>query len=167
MERTSTANDLTERLRRRLKSERREIEELTASELGRLAENSRRVARNALRTIERDTEEATGKVRELLVKAWLRPLIVGLSLWIGFFGGSWATMQWLSRSIQTRIETVAGLGRDIEDARRTLAQLEVDTWGLVFHEIKGERFVVVPDGVLADPPWWVDGDRPALKLSRE
>ena len=167
MERTSTANDLTDRLRRRLESERREIEELTASELGRLAENSRRVARNALRTIERDTEEATGRMRELLVKAWLRPFVVGLSLWIGFFGGSWATMQWLSRSIQERIETVAGLGRDIEDARRTLAQLEVDTWGLVFHEIKGERFVVVPDGVLADPPWWVDGDRPALKLSRE
>ncbi len=79
MERTSTANDLTERLRRRLESERSEIEELTASELGRLAENSRRVVRNALRTIERDTEEATGRMRELLVKAWLRPLIVGLS----------------------------------------------------------------------------------------
>ena len=166
MESTSSALDLTDRLRRRLESERREIEELTASELGRLGENSRRVARNALRTIERDTEEATGRMRELLLKAWLRPLIVGLSLWLGFFGGSWATMQWLSRSIQNRIETVAGLGRDIEDARRTLAQLEEDTWGLVFHEIKGERFVVVPDGVLADPPWWVD-DRPALKLSRE
>ena len=36
----------------------------------------------------------------------------------------------------------------------------------MFHEIKGERFVVVPDGVLARPPWWVD-DRPALKLSNE
>ena len=166
MERTSTANDLTERLRRRLESGRREIEELIASELGRLGENSRRAARNALSTIERDTEEATGRMRELLLKAWLRPLIVGLSLWLGIFGGSWATMQWLSRSIQTRIETVAGLGRDIEDARRTLAQLEEDTWGLVFHEIKGERFVVVPDGALANPPWWVD-DRPAVKLSRE
>ena len=167
MERTSTANDLTERLRRRLESERREIEELTASELGRLGENSRRVARNALSTIERDTEEATGRMRELLAKAWLRPLIVGLSLWLGFFGGCWATMRWLSRSIQARIETRAELNRDIEDARRTLAQLEVDTWGLVFHEIKGERFVVVPDGVLADPPWWVDGHLPALKLSNE
>ena len=166
MERTSTANDLTERLRRTLESERREIEELTASELERLGENSRRVARNALRTIERDTEEATGKVRELLVKAWLRPLIVGLSLWLGFFGGSWATMRWLSRSIQDRIERVAELDYDIYDARQTLAQMEVDTWGVVFHEIKGERFVVVPDGVLARPPWWVD-DRPALKLSRE
>ena len=163
---TSSANDLTDRLRKRLETERREIEELTASELKRLAENSRRVARNALSTIEHDTEEATGRMRELLVKAWLRPFVVGLSLWLGFFGGSWATMRWLAGSIQDRIETAAGLGRDIEDARRTLAQLEVDTWGLVFHEIKGERFVVVPDGVLARPPWWVD-DRPALRLSNE
>ena len=166
MERTSTANDLTERLRRRLESERREIEELTASELERLGENSRRVARKALRTIERDTEEASGRMHELLAKAWLRPLIVGLSLWLGFFGGSWATMRWLARSIQDRIETAAALDRDIEDARRTLAQLEVDTWGIVFHEIKGERFVVVPEGALADPPWRVD-ERPALKLSNE
>ncbi|WP_423926184.1 hypothetical protein [Candidatus Palauibacter sp.] len=166
MERTSSANDLTERLRRRLENERREIEELTASELARLAENSRRVARSALGTIERDTEEATGKMRELLVKAWLRPLIVGLSLWLGIFGGSWATMCWLARSIQARIETRAELYRDIEDARRTLAELEVDTWGIVFHEIEGEPFVVVPDEALADPAWWVD-DRPALKLSNE
>ena len=163
---TSSANDLSDRLRKRLETERREIEELTGSELERLAENSRRVARNALDTIERDTEEATGRMRELLAKAWQRPLIVGLSLWLGFFSGSWATMRWLAGSIQTRIETRAELNRDIEDARRTLAQLEVDTWGLVFHEIKGERFVVVPDGVLDRPPWWVD-DRPALKLSNE
>ena len=166
MERTSSATDLTERLRRRVESERREIEELTAGELERLGENSRRVARNALSTIERDTEEETGRMRELLLKTWVRPFVVGLSLWIGICGGSWATMRWLSRSIQDRMEMAAGLDRDIEDARRTLAQLEMDTWGIVFHEIKGERFVVVPDGVLADPPWWVD-DRPALKLSNE
>lgn len=77
---TSSANDLTDRLRRRLETERREIEVLTASELGGLGQNSRRVARSALHTIERDTEEATGRMRELLLKAWLRPLIVGLSL---------------------------------------------------------------------------------------
>ena len=166
MERTSNANDLTERLRRRLENERREIEELTASELGRLGENSRRVARNALSTIEHDTEEATGRMRELLLKAWLRPLIVGLSLWIGICAGSWATMRWLARSIQDRIETAAELDFDIEEAQRTLAQMEVDTWGVALLEIEGERFVVVPDGALGDPPWRVDG-RPALKLSNE
>ena len=160
---TSSANDLTERLRRRLETERREIEELTASELGRLAENSRRVARNALRTIERDTEEATGRMRELLVKAWLRPPIVGLSLWLGFFGGSWATMRWLAGSIQDRIETLAMANVRIEEAHETLAALEADTWGIALREIGGERYVVLPFGTLADPGWEVR-DRPALKL---
>ena len=139
---TSNANDLTERLRRRLESERREIEELTASELERLRANSRRVANNALRTIERDTAEATGRMRALLLKTWLRPLIVGLSLWLGIFGGSWATMRWLWTRIQARIETAATLDLDIEEARQTLAQLETDTWGIVLREIEGERFVV-------------------------
>ena len=69
-------------------------------------------------------------MRELLVKA-LRPLIVGVSLWLAIFGGSWAAMRWLAKNIQDRIEMAAGLDRDIEDGRRTLAQLEVDTWRIV------------------------------------
>ena len=166
MERTSTANDLTDRLRTRLENERREIEELTASELKRLGVNSRRVARNALSTIERDTEEANGRMRELLAKAWLRPLIVGLSLWLGFFGGSWATMRWLAGSIQDRIETLARANARIEEAHETLAELEADTWGIALREIEGERYVVLPFGTLADPGWEVR-DRPAVKLSRE
>ncbi len=164
MERTSTANDLTDRLRRRLESERREIEELTASELRKLGEHSRRVARSALGTIERDTEEAAGKMRELLLKAWQRPLIVGLSLWLGFFGGSWATMRWLGWSIHDRIETLAAANARIEEAHETLAELEADTWGIALREIKGERYVVLPFGTVADPGWEVR-DRPAVKLS--
>ena len=164
MERTSTASDLTDRLRSRLETERRGIEELTASELKRLAENSRRVARNALHTIERDTEEATGRMRELLAKAWLRPLIVGLSLWLGFFGGSWATMRWLAGSIRDRIETLARANARIEEAHETLAALEANTWGIALREIEGERYVVLPFGTRADPAWEVR-DRPAVKLS--
>ena len=163
---TSNANDLTERLRRRLETEREAIEELTASELERLGENSQRVASNALRTIERDTAVATGRMRALLLKAWLRPLVVGLSLWLGICGGSWATVQWLSTRIQARIQTADDLDLEIEEARRTLAQLEATTWGITLQEIDGERFVVLPPGALPDPPWRVDG-RPALKLSNE
>ena len=33
-------------------------------------------------------------------------------------------------------------------------------------EIKGERYVVLPFGILADPGWEAR-DRPAVKLSRE
>ena len=67
-------------MRKRLESERRETRELTASELARPAENSRRAARTAPRTIERDTEKATGPMRALLLRAWLPLLIFGLSL---------------------------------------------------------------------------------------
>ena len=163
---TSNANDLTERLRRRLETERQAIEELTASELERLGANSRRVASNALRTIERDTAVATGRMRALLLKAWLRPLVVGLSLWLGICGGSWATMHWLSTRIQARIETAAALDLDIGEARQTLERLEATTWGITLREIEGERFVMLPAGALAYPPWTVD-TRPAVKLSNK
>ena len=163
---TSNANDLTERLRRRLEHERREIEELTASELERLGENSRRVARSALSTIERDTEEATGRMRKLLLKAWLRPFVVGLSLWIGICGGSWVTMHWLARSIQDRIETLAIANLRIEVARAMLAEIEETTWGVGLREVGGEQYVTLPVGTPVRPAFTVDG-RPYLKLSRE
>ena len=162
----SNANDLTERLRLRLENERREIEELTASELERLGENSRRVARSALRSIKRDTEEATGKMRELLVKAWLRPLIVGLGLWLGIFGGSWATMQWLSRSLQDRIETREMTDLQIEGGREMLAEIEETTWGVGLREVGGERYVTLPAGTPVLTAFTVDG-RPYVRLSRE
>ena len=105
-------------------------------------------------------------MRELLMKAWLRPFVVGLGLWLGIFGGGWATMRWLSRSIQARIERVAELDYDIYEARQTLAQMEVDTWGVALLEIEGERVVVLPAGTL-DNTGWTWRDRPAVKLSRE
>ena len=105
-------------------------------------------------------------MRELLAKAWQRPLIVGLSLWLGFFGGSWATMRWLARSFQDRIETAGALDFHIEQARETLAGIEEQTWGLTLREIDGERYVVLPTGTVADPGWEVR-DRPAVKLSRK
>ena len=102
----------------------------------------------------------------LLLNAWLRPLVVGLSLFLAFSGGSWALMHWLSASIQHRIETLAVLEVRIDQARETLAEIEETSWGVTLLEIAGERFVVLTDGALEDPPWSVDG-RPALKLSSE
>ena len=54
-------------------------------------------------------------MRALLLKAWLRPLVVGLSFWLGICGGSWATLHWLSTRIQARIQTVAALDLDIKE----------------------------------------------------
>ena len=80
MSKTSSRDDLIRRLRRRLESERRQIEDLTTRELQRLGESLSAAASAALRSIESDTAKATARMRALLMKAWLRPLVVGLSL---------------------------------------------------------------------------------------
>ena len=166
MSRTSNPNDLTARLRSRMATERRQIEETAASELRRLGENLRGVANGALRTIESDTAATVARVRVMLLNAWLRPLVVGLSLFLGFSGGSWGLMHWLSTEIQSRIETLAALTVRIDEGRETLVEIEDTTWGVTLLEIDGDRFVVLPLGALENPPWTVGG-RPALKLSTE
>ena len=147
-------------------TDRRQIEETAASELRQLGENLRAVANGALRTIESDTEASVARMRAMLLNAWLRPLVLGLSLFLAFSGGSWGLMHWLSASIQSQIETLAMLEVRIDQARDTLAEIEDTTWGVTLREIDGERFLVLPDGALEHPPWTVGG-RPALKLSSE
>ena len=163
---TSSQSDLTERLRQKLETERLEIEKTAASELRRLGKSLNGAASYALRSIEDDMAASTGRMHVLLMRAWIRPLAVGLSLFLGISGGSWATMHWLSASIESRIETVAILNVRIETARETLAELEETTWGVTLTEIDGNRFVVLPAGALDHPPWRVGG-RPAVMLSSE
>ena len=138
---TSSPNDVTSRLRRRLEADRRQIEETAASELRRLGESLRAVVNDAQRSIAADTAAATGRMRGLLMRAWLPPLVFGLSLSLGICGGSWAAMHWLSTSIQRRTETLAAVNVRIEQARETLAEIEETTWGLTLQEIDGERYV--------------------------
>ena len=157
---------MTERLRQKLETERMEIEATATRELRRLGESLRTAASDAQHSIEDDMAASTGRMHVLLMRAWVRPLVMGLSLFLGISGGSWATMHWLSASIESRIRTVAVLNVNIKQARETLAELEETTWGLTLREIEGERFVVMPAGSLDNPPWRVGG-RPAVMLSSE
>ena len=166
MSTTSNANDLNARLRSRTAADRRQIEETMASEQRRLGERLRAVVNDALRTTEADTAATVVRIRVMLLNAWLRPLVVGVIIFLGISGGSWGLMQWLSAGIQSRIETLAALDVQIEDARETLAGIEETTWGVTLLEIDGDRFVVLPVGTMDHPPWTVGG-RPALKLSSE
>ena len=163
---TSTPNELTSRLRRRLEADHRQIEETAASELRRLGGSLSAVVDDALRTIEADTASAVGRSSVLLRRAWLRPLVVGLSLSLGIVGGSWAGTRWLWSTIEQQIEVLTVLRVDIEEAGTTLARTEKTTWGVTLREIDGERFVVLPAGTRDTRPWTVGG-RPALKLSSE
>ena len=126
---TSTPNELTSRLRRRLEADHREIEEIAARELRRLGESLSAVVGDALRTIEADTVSAVGRLSALLRRAWLRPLVAGLSLLLGICGGIWAGTRWLWTTIEQQVETLAVLRVDIKEARATLARIEETTWG--------------------------------------
>ena len=166
MSKTSSPDDLTVRLRSRLEADRRRIEETAARELARLGENLNAVASTALRSIEADTEKATGRMRGLLMRAWLRPLVVGLSLFLGICGGSWATMHWLSRGIDSRLETLTEVNIRIHRAHETLAEMQETTWGVELIEISGDRYAALPAGTPGRPAFTMDG-RPYLKLSRK
>ena len=166
MSMTSSPNDLTTRLRRRLETESQQIEKTAASELRWLGESLSVVVNDALRTIEADTAAAVGRLSALSLRAWILPLVVGVSLSLGISGGSWATMRWLWTSIEARIEALAALNVDIRNARETLAEIEETTWGVTLREIDGERYVVLPAGALDYLPWTVGG-QPAVRLSRK
>ncbi len=166
MSTTSTPNDLNSRLQRRMEADRREIEETAARELARLGENLSAVASGALRSIEADTAEATGRMRQLLLKAWLRPLIVGVSLFLGFYGGAWVTTHWLSRTIDSRFEELGDVNLRLVGAREMLAEIEETTWGVTLREVNGERYVTLPAGTRVRTEFDMGG-RPYVRLSRE
>lgn len=75
-------------------------------------------------------------------------------------------MRLLWTAIEWKVETLAALTVDIEQARETLNDIEKRTWGLEQVEIDGERFEVLPAHT-PDRPFWTVGGRPALKLSSE
>ncbi|MDE0627711.1 MAG: hypothetical protein OXH99_15055, partial [Bryobacterales bacterium] len=129
-------------------------------------ENLSAVASGALRSIEADAEKATARMRELLMRAWLRPLVVGMSLFLGTCGGSWATMRWLSRSIDAWFETLTEVNVRIERAREALAEMRETIWGVELREMGAERYVALPVRTPVCPAFTMDG-RPYLKLSRE
>ncbi len=88
----------------------------------------------------------------MLLNAWLRPLVVGLTIFLGISGGSWALTHWLSVSIQSGLETMAGLTVRIEQTRETMTEIEDTAWGVTPRQIDGEWFVGLPDGTLDHPP---------------
>ena len=88
-----------------------------------------------------------------------------MSLFLGICGGSWATTHWLSRIIDSRLETLTEVNIRIHRARETLGELE-ETWSVELREISGERYAVLPAGAPGRSAFTMDV-RPYLKLSRE
>ena len=94
---------------------------MTAHELQQLGEHSRLVMSNALRSIEHDTARALGRMNGLLLRGWLRPLVLILRLLLSICGGAWVTLRYQSTRLKRQRQTLAVLNWEIEEARQTLA----------------------------------------------
>ena len=179
---TSKRSVLSERLQQSLGRRNREIEELTKSELNRLAAGLQGVASDALRSIASDTERRAAAVRQdldrawrgagqeakrlqdHLRRAWLRPLAIGLSLCLGISLGLWGLTRWLSVRIEGQLQQQARLAAEIEQQQRTLGLLQEGTWGVYLHEGSEGRYVVLPPGAELDTGWTIGG-RPSVRFS--
>ena len=112
-------------------------------------------------------EKGLARTQPLLLRAWLRPLMVGIVISLGIFGASWGLMQWLSSRVQTLLETQETLQFGIAQQQRDLDQLQAQTWGVWLHEEDGMRYVVLPRGTF-NAEWPVTvGGQPAVRLSSE
>ena len=104
---------------------------------------------------------------------WFAGMTIWKSIWKSAIGSksspsarSVPSRRLLWTAIEWKVETLAALNVDIEQARETLTEIEETTWGLELREIDGARFVVLPAGT-PDRPFSTVGGRPALKLSSE
>lgn len=184
MKKISTLDSLQRHLLQKQEEKREQIEALTRQELEQLGENLRNAANRVLRTTENDMQARIVKMNQSLKKSldqtrkqaealqstmqkmWLKPVLIGLSLFLGISFGSWGLMQFLSYQITTRAETLAQLRNNIEHEQQTLQLLRDKTWGVTLRQGEKGRFVVFPPGTKPEISWRVGG-RPALMLSNE
>ena len=140
---------------------------MAAGELTRLGESSTAVASAALRIIDADAEAATGRMRESLLTAWLRPLVVGLSFFLGTCGGSWATTYLVAEEQHRPPARDAGEGHGAESpGARDLGGDGGDDRVVELVEIDGERYVALPAAAPGRPAFTMDGQL-YMNLSRE
>ena len=152
--RTSSVSGLQARLQKRAEPERQQIEAVVQSQLNELSENLKNIVKRELNTIENDTKISSKRLSAAALKAWARPIMVGLLLFLGICGGSWGLTRWYSNQIQNLIERRAALTRLVEREQTRLDQLRAQTWGVCLHEAEdGARSVVLPNGTPLGKNW--------------
>ena len=164
---TSNAKDLSARLRRRTEAEELETRAIAERELQKFGETLSASANDKLRITEAAMEAQVGRIQGLLLRAWLRPLVVGMFVFLGIFAGSWGLTQWQSSRVERLVERQETLRLQVAQEQQALDQLQAQTWGVWLHEEDGGRYVVLPPGTLGENWRWTVQGQPALQLSSE
>ena len=134
MEKIGQQNNLTERLQKKLETDRQKVEELTTKELLRLAENLRKTSESALNSIQNDMNAQLNGLTQTL-KIALKPMIwvvcgslfLAMMVWIIF----WTISNFKMNQINV-------LNQQIELKEKTLGKIEA----VQIMEIRGERYLV-------------------------
>ena len=183
----SNPNELSARIRQRIDAQDRKLDEIDERTLQAYGERWDAIVNDklpiidaameqvngrildTLRRTEAETEKGIGRMHGLLRRTWLRPLVIGLSLFLGICGASWGLMRWQLNRVQNLLETQEALRLEIAQAQTALDQLQAETWGVWLHEESdGMRYVVLPRGTLEVEGWpWTVQGQPAVLLSSE
>lgn len=167
----SNVASLKDRLRSKMEDDREQTESLIQEHLSELSENLKDSISDELNSIRKNLESETDrlnreyrKLKIVLTRAWIKPLVIGLGIFLGIFVGSWGLMQYLSSSVTSSMEEKALVESQIQRAQETLSTME--TLGLEIKKYEDKFYIVMPEGYTVETGATL-GKRDALKIIRK
>lgn len=105
--------NLAARLKNQMQQENATIQDLTQKQLNAMRSELSGILRQELNTIKADIQSQSQSIGWSMFKSrFLWPTLVGLSLCLGIFGGSWATMRYFTNQITELQRNVQTLEQD-------------------------------------------------------
>lgn len=167
----SNVASLKDRLRSKMEDDREQTESLIQEHLSELSENLKDSISDELNSIRKNLESETDrlnreyrKLKIVLTRAWIKPLVIGLGIFLGIFVGSWGGMQYLSSSVTSSMEERALVESQIQSAQETLSTME--TLGVEIKKYEDKFYIVMPEGYTVETGATL-GKRDALKIIRK
>ena len=167
----SNVASLKDRLRSKMEDDREQTESLIQEHLSELSENLKDSISDELNSIRKNLESETDrlnreyrKLKIVLTRAWIKPLVIGLGIFLGIFAGSWGLMQYLSSSVTSSMEEKALVESQIQSAQETLSTME--TLGVEIKKYEDKFYIVMPEGYTVETGATL-GKRDALKIIRK
>ena len=161
---TGSMTELEQRLQKKAEEDRKRSEQIYLAEFETLFGNLRRRVLEEASSIESAMESLTRPVAGTLRRLTVLFITLGVLLSLGTCGANLALVQWQSSEIESLREERARLETEIAGQRRVLDLLTEKRWGVYLTEDEGTRYVVLPKGTLANPPYLLDGF-PVVPLS--
>ena len=162
--------DLNQRLQQKLDLERQIIQQLTQRSYDKLRKELEAITNTATNTIKKDMERQNLVMTWMLGKFWLAPALVGLSLCLGIFVGSWGLTRYLTSRLTEKQQTldyleqqISSQVQELRQQQQTLENLKEKTGGITITQTENGTFLTLPPNSTLKKGWQCQG-KPCLKL---